>query len=214
MSNPFWPLFGLRVRTPRLELRYPDDDDLASIAALAAQGIHDPDTMPFNVPWTRAESPALERGVVQFLWSRRGELSPDRWALPFLASEGSQAVGVQELSAQQFPVTRAVESGSWLVRSAHGRGIGREMRAAVLHLAFEGLGAVEAYSASFDDNPASEAVSRANGYEPNGSTLFPREGTPARSNQWVLTRERWLDRRRDDIELRGLDACRELLGVR
>jgi RimJ/RimL family protein N-acetyltransferase len=214
MSNPFWPLFGLRVRTPRLELRYPDDDDLASIAALAAQGIHDPDTMPFNVPWTRAESPALERGVVQFLWSRRGELSPDRWTLPFLASEGSQAVGVQELSGKLFPVTRAVESGSWLVRSAHGRGIGREMRAAVLHLAFEGLGAVEAYSASFDDNPASEAVSRANGYEPNGSTLFPREGRPARSNQWVLTRDRWLDRRRDDIELRGLDACRELLGVR
>jgi RimJ/RimL family protein N-acetyltransferase len=121
---------------------------------------------------------------------------------------------VQELSAQQFPVTRAVESGSWLVRSAHGRGIGREMRAAVLHLAFEGLGAVEAYSASFDDNPASEAVSRANGYEPNGSTMFAREGKPARSNKWVLTRDRWLDRRRDDIDLLGLDACRELLGVR
>jgi RimJ/RimL family protein N-acetyltransferase len=213
MSNPYWPLFDLRVRTPRLELRYPDDDDLASIAALAAEGIHDPDTMPFYVPWSRAESPALERGVLQFTWSRRGELSPESWGLPFLVTEGARPVGVQELSAKQFAVTRSVETGSWLVWSAHGRGIGTEMRTAVLHLAFAGLGAVEAHSASFDDNPASEAVSRANGYEANGSMLVAREGHAARSNKWVLTRERWLDRRRDDIDIVGLDPCREILGA-
>ena len=213
MSHPYWPLFDLRVRTPRLELRYPDEDDLVSIAALAAEGIHDPDTMPFYVPWTRAESPALERGVLQWSWGRRGELSAENWGLPLLVSEGSRPVGVQELLAKQFAVTRSVETGSWLVRSAHGRGIGTEMRAAVLHLAFAGLGAIEAHSASFADNPASEAVSRANGYEANGSTVFAREGKRARSNKWVLTRERWLGRRRDDIEIVGLDPCREILGA-
>jgi RimJ/RimL family protein N-acetyltransferase len=211
MSNPYWPLFDLRVRTPRVELRYPGDDDLATIATLAAEGIHDPDTMPFYVPWSRAESPALERGVLQFLWSRRGALSPDNWSLPFVVCEGAQPVGVQEVSAQHFSIARTVETGSWLVRHAHGRGIGKEMRAAVLHLAFEGLDAVEAYSASFEDNAASEAVSRSNGYEPNGSVLFAREGQPARSMKWILTRDRWLERRRADIEIAGLDACRDLL---
>ena len=188
MANPYWPLFELRVRTPRLELRYPDDDDLVALAGLAAQGVHDPATMPFYVPWTRAESPALERGVLQFLWSRRAELSSDRWSLPLMVCEGGQPVGVQEIGSRQFPVTRAVESGSWLVQTAQGRGIGTEMRAAVLHLAFEGFGAIEAHSASFEDNPASEAVSRANGYEPNGSASFAREGDPVRTRNWLLTR--------------------------
>jgi len=45
---------------------------------------------------------------------------------------------------------------------------GTEMRAAVLHLAFDGLGAREAHSASFEDNPASQRVSLANGYQSNG----------------------------------------------
>jgi RimJ/RimL family protein N-acetyltransferase len=213
MSEQYWPLFGLRVRTPRLELRYPTDDDLVAVVALAAVGIHDADTMPFYVPWTRAESPELERGMLQYFWSQRGALSPTRWSLPLVVFEGRQAVGIQDLMAEQFPVTRAVETGSWLVRRAQGRGLGKEMRAAMLHLAFEGLGAAEAYSASFEDNAASDAVSRANGYEANGSALFAREGSPARSMKWILTRAGWEPRRRDDIEITGLQSCRTLLGA-
>src|SRR4051812_11182861 len=48
-----WPLFGLRVCTPRLELRYVDDELARALAELAIDGIHPPDTMPFNVPWSR-----------------------------------------------------------------------------------------------------------------------------------------------------------------
>ena len=32
MGHP-WPLFDLRLRTPRLELRLPTDDDLLALAA-------------------------------------------------------------------------------------------------------------------------------------------------------------------------------------
>ncbi|HEX4528130.1 MAG TPA: hypothetical protein VIA11_01855, partial [Acidimicrobiia bacterium] len=64
VSEQHWPLFGLRVRTPRLELRYPTDDDYQAVVALAAEGIHDRDTMPFYVPWTRAASPLLERNML------------------------------------------------------------------------------------------------------------------------------------------------------
>src|SRR3954464_654768 len=186
MSNAHWPLFDLRIRTPVIELRYANDDDLASLAALAAEGIHDPDTMPFYVPWSRAESPELERGVQQYFWSRRGTLSSEDWALPFVVCEHGRPVGVQELTSRQFAVTRTVETGSWLVQHAQGRGIGTEMRAAVLHFAFEGLHAVEAYSAAFEDNSRSAAVSRANGYEANGSERFAREGAPVRTMKWIL----------------------------
>jgi RimJ/RimL family protein N-acetyltransferase len=125
--------------------------------------------------------------------------------------EDSEPVGIQDLFATQYPTTRAVETGSWLVRHAQGRGIGKEMRAAVLHLAFEGLDAAEAYSASFEDNPASQAVSRANGYEPNGTLIYAREGRPARNLKWILTRARWSTTRRDDIEIHGLEPCCALL---
>ena len=73
MTNPHWPLFDLRIVTPRLELRYPSDDDLFALAGILAEGIHDPDTMPFAEPWTRAESPELERNGLRFWWSRRGD---------------------------------------------------------------------------------------------------------------------------------------------
>ena len=211
MSNPYWPLFDLSVRTPRVELRYPDDDDLVSIAGLAAEGIHDPDSMPFYVPWSRAESPELERGILQHMWSRRASLCPEDWGLPFVVVEEGEPVGVQLLFAMQFPTTRTVETGSWLVQRAQGRGVGKEMRAAVLHFAFAGLNAVEAYSASFEDNPASEAVSRANEYEANGTVLLAREGRPARNLKWILTRDRWLRTRRDNIEICGLESCRPFL---
>ena len=52
MPHPYWPLFDLRVRTPRLELRYPSDDDLVALVDLARMGIHPPETMPFSTPWT------------------------------------------------------------------------------------------------------------------------------------------------------------------
>ena len=54
MEGPgsFWPLFDLVVRTPRLELRLPREEEFAAIVDLVDAGIHDPATMPFFVPWT------------------------------------------------------------------------------------------------------------------------------------------------------------------
>jgi RimJ/RimL family protein N-acetyltransferase len=211
MDVELWPFAGLRVTTPTVELRYPDDDDLVALARLAAEGIHDADAMPFNVPWTRATSPDLERSVLQHAWGKRASLSRDDWSLPFVACAAGEPVGVQDIFATQFPVRRTVETGSWLVRRAQGRGVGTEMRAAVLHLAFAGLGAEEAHSGSFVDNPRSAAVSRRNGYEANGEEIRAREGEAARMQRWVLTRARWTPSRRDDIQIHGLGPCLALL---
>ena len=35
MTHPYWPLFDLVVRTPRLELRPPDDSMLVELARCA-----------------------------------------------------------------------------------------------------------------------------------------------------------------------------------
>ncbi len=52
MGGQIWPLFDLEVVTPRIVLRYVTDELGATLATLAAKGIHDPATMPFSEPWT------------------------------------------------------------------------------------------------------------------------------------------------------------------
>ena len=89
-------------------------------------------------------------------------------ASPAASSWTGQPVGVQDLGAEHFRAVRSVETGSWLGRAHQGQGLGREMREAILHLAFAGLGAEEALSGAFEDNAASLATSRAVGYEENG----------------------------------------------
>jgi hypothetical protein len=50
------------------------------------------------------------------------------------------------------------------------------MRAAILHLAFAGLGALEATSGAWQDNTRSLGISEAHGYEHNGVDLKLRRG--------------------------------------
>jgi RimJ/RimL family protein N-acetyltransferase len=213
VDHEHWPFFSLRITTPRLELRYPADEDLFALTTLLSQGIHDPARMPFTEPWTRASSPELERNSLQFWWARRATLAADNWSLPFAVVDDGEPLGVQDISAKQFAIARTVTTGSWLVRRAQGRGIGKEMRSAVLHLAFAALGAVEAYTTAFEDNPASLGVTRALGYRPNGSVVDAREGQAARHLEFVLTRADWNPRRRSDISISGLTPCLPLLGV-
>jgi hypothetical protein len=83
-------------------------------------------------------------------------------------------------------------------RTAAPRGavIGTEMRAAVLDLAFAGPAAREATSEAFADNHASNRVSRALGYGPNGTSWSTRRGEAALLTRWRLTRDRWDKTRR------------------
>jgi RimJ/RimL family protein N-acetyltransferase len=209
-----FPVFGLRVRTPRLTLR-PVDPDLAyRVADLAASGIHDPATMPFLVPWTRVEPPELQRNSARHFFERMARLRPESWQLPLAVFEGDELVGIQAMEASNFAVLRQFGTGSWLARRFQGRGIGREMRAAVLHLGFAGLGAERAVTDAFADNPASLAVTRSLGYRPNGSFLVVREGRPVEQLKFLLERSAWAANRRDDIAVEGLDEdVRAFLGA-
>ncbi|MGI9008094.1 MAG: hypothetical protein ACR2FU_18185 [Streptosporangiaceae bacterium] len=68
----YWPLRELRLRAGDLELRLPGESDLAALAALAADGVHDPAVQPFTVPWTDAEPADRGRSVLQYHWSCLG----------------------------------------------------------------------------------------------------------------------------------------------
>jgi RimJ/RimL family protein N-acetyltransferase len=87
------------------------------------------------------------------------------------------------------------------------------MRAAILHLAFAGLGAERATSAAFETNAASLAVSRALGYIENGDDLSSPRGTPVRQIRLLLTRDAWEKRRRQDIQIHGLEPSLPMFGV-
>lgn len=206
MAHPYWPLFDLVVRTPMLELRYPTDQDLIELARVGGRGIHDPDWMPLG-GWTDVDSPELERNILKFGWRMRAEWSPDSWSYnPVVVVDGT-VVGTQGMHATDFAKLRSVGTGSWIGLEFQGRGIGREMRAAIVHLAFAGLGAVEALSGYWHDNEPSRRVSEGLGYELNGEDRKLRRDEPDRQVNVRLLREVWEQRRRDDIEIVGLDAC-------
>jgi RimJ/RimL family protein N-acetyltransferase len=207
------PIVGLRLSTPRLQLRLPDNDELAALADLAAAGIHDPAVMPFMSAWTDLPPAQRARSVIQQHWAALGALTAQRWALGFAVFADHTIVGVQELRARDFAVRREVSTGSWLARTHHGRGIGTEMRAAVLHLAFAGLGAQEAVSGAFADNVTSLAVSTKLGYQPDGIDRDMTRGAMAITCRLRLTRADWETHARVPVTIDGLAPCHAYLGA-
>ena len=197
----------------RVELRYPNDLDLDELADVAAGGVHPPESMPFGVPWTDAEPDAMRRGLLQFHWRNRSALHADAWWIELVVVVDGAVVGVQGVWADHFPALRSVTTGSWIGQAWQGRGIGTEMRHAILHLAFAGLGAQEALSGAWHDNEPSLAVTRKLGYVPNGERLALRRGAPDITTMHRLSRERWQAVAREDITVHGLDPCLPLLGL-
>ena len=208
-----WPLFGLRLRSEHLVLRLPLDDDLPALIDLAKAGIHPPDEMPFGVAWSVVPSPAFERGFVQHHWLMRGTWTPEVWTLNLLVELDGRAIGTQSIAAKDFAIHRTVDTGSWLGRAYQGRGFGKEMRSAVLSLAFDGLGARVAESAAFLDNLASSGVSRALGYAQNGLGSLAPQGVARETQRYRMTVDDWRSRPRPPVQIDGLEACRELFGA-
>ncbi|KRF05704.1 hypothetical protein ASH00_09645 [Arthrobacter sp. Soil782] len=176
-----WPLFGLELRTPRLSLTPVRDEQLPELINAVLDGIHDPAKMPFGVPWTDAPRDVLIRETVKHQWRQRCSVEPGSWTINFAVSFEGRVVGMQDVSARDFQLLRTIHSGSWLTQSVQSRGLGKEMRAAILLFAFDHLGAAAALSEAADWNAASRGVSHSLGYGPNGvSELVARPGEVTR----------------------------------
>jgi RimJ/RimL family protein N-acetyltransferase len=216
MISDYWPLFGLRVTTPRLELRYATQDDFAALVELADKGIHAPDHMPFSWPWTQVPQPEKGRATLRYYWSQWAQWSAADWHVMLAVVHEGHVIGVQDCAGQKFLKRREVSSGSWLGRAHQGHGFGTEMRAGMLELAFTGLDARWAVSGSMPDNAPSLAVSRRLGYVDDGfdvvesGGLAGAEDAPRMVQRLRLTREAWREHRTIEAEIHGLDACREM----
>ncbi|MEU4242941.1 GNAT family protein [Actinoplanes sp. NPDC026619] len=205
-----WPLFGLVLRTPRLELRLPDLAQLAELGEIAAAGVHDPAVQPFTAEWTDQPPEKVAGSVLQWHWGTWASWQPDNWSLGLVALADGRVVGIQSTDATRFAVRREVGTGSWIGRADHGKGYGTEMRAAVLELAFNGLGAQFATSEAFADNHASYAVSRKLGYADDGIERHVIRGVPITGRRLRLDRPSWEAARRIPVEIEGLASCREM----
>jgi RimJ/RimL family protein N-acetyltransferase len=210
-----YPPLNLAVRTPRLTLAAATDDLLGRLVPLVRAGVVTvDDPAPFDDPMSLYEdSPAREWRWMRAIWSGRSRVSTEFWRLYFVVCDDGQPVGMQDLIGSDFAAIGTVTSFSWLAPSARGRGLGTEARAAILHLAFAGLGARDAGSDAFTDNHASNRVSEALGYTRNGTTWATRRGEAAELLRWRLTRDDWARRRRTDIELSGVAECKPVLGL-
>lgn len=196
---PAHPLTRLRLRTPRLELRLATVAELRRLYAVAEAGIHDPAEMPFAVAWTD------DLNLPDFLAHMT---AVDPKALLLVAFLDGEPVGVQELDL----ALPEVRTGSWLGRAHQGRGLGTEMRTAVLAFAFGHLGAEVARSGAIQGNPQSLGVSRTLGYERVGEHLVSPRGEPVVHTDVELRRERF--RPPVEVEVAGpLPTLLPLLGA-
>lgn len=203
------PLYELRLRTRRVELRLPAHDELVGLREIARAGVHSPDEMPFAYAWT--DEPYSEEWVVRFHEERLADWLPERWQLNLAVWADGTLAGIQSVVAEDFARRRVVGTGSWLGRAFQRRGYGTEMRAAVLELAFHGLGAEIARSGAIDGNAASLRVSEKLGYDVAGrSTAAPR-GIPVGHTDLELRREDWSAP--FEVEIAGLEPSLPLFGL-
>jgi RimJ/RimL family protein N-acetyltransferase/predicted GNAT family acetyltransferase len=180
------PLTRLRVRTPRLELRLGTDSELRELGRVALAGIHDPEVMPFEFPWT---DDLTEQSVLDFHRGQLRDFTAGDWTLGLVVFYRGRPIGIQSVGATRFAETRRVATGSWLGKQWQGQGLGTEMRAAVLQLAFGGLAADVAVSGAVAGNPPSLGVSRKLGYEVVGAHVVSPRGEPLEHTDLELRRE-------------------------
>jgi RimJ/RimL family protein N-acetyltransferase len=207
-----WPLFRLRVTTERLELRVPTTDDLLNLCQVSAS-IQPPDEVRFQQSWLYAPSPERERQLLQHHWRALAHWRPDSWDLHLAIRLDGAAIGLQNMWAATFGITRTVETGSWIGLPYQRCGYGTEARAAALELAFTHLAAMEARTEHVEGNDASAAVSRKLGYRGNGHKVSAREGQRLVQHLMLIDANTWKRRSRRPVQVTGVDDCLTLFGV-
>ena len=141
-----WPLRGIRLTTPDLELRPATEDDLPALVDILPDDL---ELDPSATRYARLDELANRRAIlVQGYWQAMGGWSSGSWVLPFVVRREGVPVGMQALEGPDYATARTVDSWSWLHMSARGLGLGKQMRTAVLELAFRHLGAAAAVSSA------------------------------------------------------------------
>lgn len=195
-----WPPHGLVLRTPDLVLRGMTEADAVALEEVFPADVGtDPDLIDIGHP------------VLQSYWRAVASWKPSTWELPLVVEHDGRRIGAQALEGKDFGLLRTVDTWSWLVPSARGRGFGRQMRAAVLSLAFAHLGAVRAISSAYSTNTASLGVSHHLGYTDNGVDLHRDGDQVVRMQRLALEAADWVPP--FPVEVEGVAPCLPLLGA-
>jgi RimJ/RimL family protein N-acetyltransferase len=210
--NAVWPLVGLTLATPRLELRPVLDQEIPAAVAAARTGIHEPGRNPFSTPWTELPAEELAPNMARWHWRCRAECSPESWTLLLGIWHDDEFIGCQDVGAKNFATLKTVSTGSWLKQSVQGRGLGKEMRAAVALYAFDWLGAEVAESEAASWNEASLGVSRSLGYELNGITRKA-WGPQVETVQHVRLTPETFKRPDWTLQVKGHEPAAKFLGI-
>lgn len=211
MNADLWPTYHLRITTPRLQLRLPTESELFALADLAGEGVHSPDERPFLTPWAEGAPAERARTTLQWHWGGLAEWQANDWSLGLgVFSLPGEPLGKVSLGAKDFAIVREVSTSSWLGLRYHHKGFGTEARTALLSLAFDHLDAEAAVTEVFQDNHASQGVSRKLGYEQDGISRDARGEDVLISDRLRLTRARWLGAQHAAVTVEGLDQCRDM----
>lgn len=139
------------------------------------------------------------------------EWSAENWSLGLgVLAESGAPLGMVTVRARDFAVVREVATSSRLGRPRHRKGFGSEARLGLLTLAFDHLGAEAAVTEVFQDNHASQGVSRKLGYEPDGIFRNARAAEVLVSDRLRLTRSRWQSLAHPRAVVAGIAACRHM----
>jgi RimJ/RimL family protein N-acetyltransferase len=217
MAHACWPLFDLRLTTTDLVLRPLTEADLDTLVRGLPTDLEQNPAFPHYAD----AKPAEARGTVAYQehWTALGSWRTDAWRLNFAVvlghDDGDQTlIGTQELEGNDFVALRTVDTSSLLFERFRGRGLGKQMRRAVLALAFGPLEAAAAITSAWHDNQASLGVSRALGYVDNGVETHRRGDSVDTMVHLRLTRAAWLtDVSSYEVRIENFDACRPYFGL-
>ncbi|WP_335989954.1 GNAT family N-acetyltransferase [Glycomyces sp. MUSA5-2] len=207
------PLYRIRIRAPKLELRLALPDELPRLGTAAAAGIHASDERPYlarpgSTSWVLLEPRERARAVVLQQFEAIGAWRPDKWVLPLGVFVDDEPVGVQVVYAEHFALTREVASSSWLTITRQRQGLGTQMRQAALAFAFDALHARTALTRSFEDNRAACRVSEKIGYVSDGSEIAAREdGRAHLARRFRISADQWRSGPRPPVAVTGLDRA-------
>ena len=188
------------------------ESDLPTLADLLPDDFEvDPDAVTYPGYDQRMTRATI---IHQGYWKSYGTWSPDAWRLGFVVFSHGRLIGFQELEGNDFARLRTVDSSSFLIPEYRGRGFGKQMREAVLTLAFGPMRAEAAITAAWHDNHTSLGVSRSLGYRPNGELLHRRGESTDLMIHLRLMRSDWLAQGRgDQVKISGFEACWPLFGL-
>lgn len=201
-----FPIYSLRVITPRLTLRVARLEELDQLATSSKDNVLIEETKHFfDVDWTSLDSPEYEQNFFCHNLYNLSQWKKDDWTLNLTIFYKHIPIGSISIKGDDFSNRKELATGSWILKNYRGRGLGSEARAGALAFGFNKLEAETFVSDAHKDNIKSERVSSSLGYKQNGLRTAHE---PLDLKRYLLIKEDWVDDTL--VEVKGFKHCKDL----